>query len=101
MCYKLCKKCCCMLFWGLAVGAVIYLFCSKKEEIKNSCCQMKNQSKDIAEEVKFAAQYTADEVKEGVKNTGEAVKTAAENIRDDVTGMKDCAQSVFESGENA
>lgn len=118
MCCKLCKKLCCMVVMAVLIGGVIYFLCSlkddngtegtlvkemqeKKNKLKNACCSMKDQTKNIADEVKFAAQYTAEEMKDGWKNTGEAVKNAAENIKDDVKDMKESAESIFESGENA
>lgn len=119
MCCKLCKKLCCMVVMAVLIGGVMYFLCSlkgdcegtegtlvkemkeKKQKLKNACCSMKNQTKNIADEVKFAAQYTAEEMKDGWKNTGEAVKNAAENIKDDMKDMKESAESIFESGENA
>ena len=108
-----------MVIMAVLIGGVIYFLCclkgddggqegtlvkemqDKKDKLKNACCSVKDQTRNIADEVKFAAQYTAEEMKDGLKNTGEAVKTAADNIRNDVRDMKDSAESVFESGENA
>lgn len=108
-----------MLIFALIIGGIVYFLCGKKEEddgsdtvfvkemrqkkekLKDACSQMKDQSKNIADEVKFAAGYTAQEMKDSWKNSGEAVKTAAENIREDVREMKESAESVFESEEQA
>lgn len=108
-----------MMVFAVMVGGVIYyLKCKdsngkekgcvlaqemkdKKEKLKNACGCVKDQTKDIASEVKFATQYAADEMKDSWKSSGEAVKYAAENIKEDMADMKNTAESLFESGDNA